>query len=156
MTMNGQEEKPISELAATPSVSALLQAEQKEINDWARKALEIYFNWYCVFLTINGAGLAWSFAPEKGNGKPPYFWIAASIFAFWNALGVVVSFFLHRYVADADKRVTKIYEKLLGDSSKLMPRSAIPVEVAHRAIYLDCAAMCSLVFAWGFLAWLGR
>jgi hypothetical protein len=47
----------------------LLTREQEELNTWVRTTLQIYFSWYCVFLSVNGAALVWIFKDNNGPGK---------------------------------------------------------------------------------------
>jgi hypothetical protein len=134
--------------APMPDVSQLLLKEQEELNNWLRTSLQIYFTWYCVFLTVNGAGLAALLPPKLGEG-PAYI-----LFAFWNILGIVVSIFVFGYVNESHKRVNAICENLVRHNKHtLMPKSPIPAKTALGAIILDTAAMLSLFIAWTWLFW---
>ena len=100
---------------STVDSSLLLTKEQEELNAWTRTSLQIYYAWYSVFLTVNGAGLAWLFE-RKGAG------VAFIIFAFWNLLGIVASLAVYQYVGESNKRVIAIYEHLLGSKGRIEPR----------------------------------
>ncbi len=134
----------------TVNIVELLTTEQKELNEWSRISLQIYFAWYSVFLTVNGAGLAWLSkveAPDKVVAKMVFL-----IFAFFNLLGIGASAAVFQYVGRTNARVTEIYERLLGRSDgKLMPRSPMASQVARAAVMLDIAAMTALMLAWGWL-----
>jgi len=51
------------------SLRQLLLNEHKELNDWNRAVAQIYFAWYTVFLTLNGAALTWVFGDRVAD--PP-------------------------------------------------------------------------------------
>jgi hypothetical protein len=133
---------------STVDLSALLTKEQEELNIWNRTALQIFFAWYSVFLTVNGAGLAWAF-PLKRGSRPIFV-----IFAFWNLLGIAMSMAVLRYVKESSKRVTVIYESLLHDQEcTLMPKSPLPFKVTRVALIIDIVAMTSLFLAWSWLCY---
>jgi hypothetical protein len=131
--------------ATTPiaDVSQLLMKEQEELNNWVRITLQIYFAWYCVFLTVNGTGLA-ALSPAKPGLKFAYF-----LFALWNALGIIVGFYVASYVRKSNARINNIYQSLIPlQEQAIRPQSPLPSKTALGAIILDTIAMLSLLIAW--------
>jgi hypothetical protein len=140
-----------SSIPFTVDLPALLIKEQEELNNWSRTSLQIYFAWYTVFLTLNGAGLAWLF--QNGSRSAPGSRLVFGIFGFWNLLGIGASVAVLTYVRQTRDRLTKIYQELLGDRKcNLRPQVPMPSQAAQIAIILNIAAMASLLGVWSWFA----
>jgi hypothetical protein len=124
-------------------VSRLLMKEQEEINSWGRTSLQIYFAWYCAFLTANGAGLGLFLATNHSSI------VAFAVFALWNFLGVLVSWFVSDYVKDSNARIVEIYKNLGGEAKdSSLARSPLPSRLARSAIGIDSFSMAVLGIVW--------
>jgi hypothetical protein len=44
--------------------------ETQEINEWGRKIMEVYMNWYTFFVTANLLVMGWFFSKDIRNHKP--------------------------------------------------------------------------------------
>jgi hypothetical protein len=128
-------------------LSTLLMKEQEEVNTWLRTSLQIYYAWYTVFLTLNGAGLALVFQ-YQGQDKPGAK-LVFLIFALWNLLGIAASVTVFLYVRQSRNRVDTIYKHLLiGVDHAITPRAPMPTSAALITIILNVVAMSSLLAVW--------
>lgn len=129
----------------TPALelSQLLIKELDELNNWVRMTLQIYFGWYCVFITVNGAGLA-ALTPPRLDERPAYI-----LFALWNALGILISIPMALYVNNAHRRVSAIQYALVHHRNHMLVlQSPIPTRIAVGAIVLVVVALSSLLITW--------
>lgn len=135
----------------TVDLSTLLTKEQEEINTWNRMTVQIFFAWYSVFLTVNGAGLAWLFQTEARTKPGSH--LVFFVFSLFNLLGVVVSVGVSKYVKESDARLTAIYSHLVPQNAgTLSPRSPLPLRVARTSVHVAVMAMVTLCLTWLWFA----
>ena len=134
------------------SLQALLLNEQKELNEWNRSVSQIYFTWYTVFLTLNGAGLAWVFEKTVGAGRPDLK-PGIVVFALWNILSIVSTIGVLYYVRSSNARIQMINDLMTEDmeDGHIRVKSPLPASASTIAYCSNVIALAALFTVWVIL-----
>ncbi len=127
------------------SLQALLLNEQKELNEWNRSVSQIYFTWYTVFLTLNGAGLGWVFEKTVGAGRPDLK-PGIVVFALWNILSIVTTIGVIYYVRSSNARIQMINDLITEEmeDGDIRVKSPLPASASMIAYCSNVIALAAL------------
>jgi hypothetical protein len=129
----------------------LQMKEAEEINNWSRLVAQIFFSWYTVFLTLNGAALTWALghdtSAQQGHSK---MWYGMLLLLMWSIMGVIVTIPVIAHVVRAKRRLAEIYSSLLGRNHGKV-KVSIPTTTAILSYSMAMCAMVALALIWRHL-----
>lgn len=111
---------------STVEAHGLLLKEIEEANNWARLVLQLYFAWFGLQFTINGAAIAWL---VTRTGQMPWFSkLIFLVFIGWNLLGTIGTVLVYKGLETGDLRMKRVIEAMAkaDQSFWLRPQSPMP------------------------------
>jgi hypothetical protein len=133
----------------TPGSREVLLHEHRELNNWSRHILHLYYSWFTVFLSATVLAQAWIFQYDRGKRSSIEAKAVFMSFILADLLGIFAAWRLNKYVRESSARLDVINQALSDDESFPKPKSSIPLR-STRVGFIACS-----IGLMGFLAvWL--
>jgi hypothetical protein len=132
-------------------LDALLIKEMDETNNWARLGAQVYFAWFTLVLTVNGAVAGWLYT--RTIIILSFVRLICVVMIILNLMGTIVSFRIRQHLFESAGRIKEVIATLTRqpETEGAWPQSPVPLRAIDTAFIATAAALIMLGFFWVIL-----